>query len=190
MVLVTEHDHVITLGRAGNRENLFSRIGPDGTPVEVVSTERGGDVTYHGPGQLMVYPILDLKTSGLSVSGLVTGLEETGIRFLAEYGLSGGRSSVGRGVFIEDRKVQFIGVAVKKYVSLHGLSLNLDPDLRFFSLMNPCGLRGLKVTSLREELGTRCPTMEEASTIMCRVVREFFSNLPAGGRVSACGGRG
>jgi len=173
-IIVTDHHHVLTLGRAADSKNLLAKEELERLDVRVVPTERGGDVTYHGPGQLVVYPILDLKRNGISVSKLVHLLEDIGIRFLALYGLKGLRSPVGRGVFVEDRKIEFIGIAIKKYVSYHGLSLNVSPDLRYFSLIRPCGIEGLKVTSLVEELGADAPTLSEAKEMLIGILREVF----------------
>ncbi|MBI4773433.1 MAG: lipoyl(octanoyl) transferase LipB [Deltaproteobacteria bacterium] len=173
-ILVTEHHHVLTLGRTADSRNLLAKEELERLGVPVVPTERGGDVTYHGPGQLVVYPILDLKRNGISVSKLVHVLEDIGIRFLALYGLKGVRSPVGRGVFVENRKIEFIGVAIKKYVSFHGLSLNVSPDLRYFSLIRPCGIEGLKVTSLGEELGAHAPGFSEAKEKLIGILREGF----------------
>ena len=173
-ILVTEHDHVLTMGRAGDLKNLVGKAELDRLGVRLVPTERGGDVTYHGPGQLVVYPILDLKMNDISVSKLVHLLEDIGIRFLALYGLKGVRSPVSRGVFVDDRKIEFIGVAIKKYVSFHGLSLNASPDLHYFSLIRPCGIEGLKVTSLAEELGANAPPFAEAKEKLIGIIRQVF----------------
>jgi lipoate-protein ligase B len=173
-ILVTEHEPVLTMGRAGDPRNLVGKEELDRLRVRLVPTERGGDITYHGPGQLVVYPVLDLKRNHISVSELVNLLEDIGIRFLGQYGLKGVRSPVGRGVFVEDRKIEFIGVAIRKYVSFHGLSLNVSPDLRYFSLIRPCGIEGLKVTSLAEELGADAPTFAEAREKLIETLHRVF----------------
>jgi lipoate-protein ligase B len=117
--------------------------------------ERGGDVTYHGPGQLVVYPILDLKEYGYRLIRYVGQLEEIIIRVLKDFGMGGERDSLNRGVWVNGEKIASIGVTIKRWVSFHGFSLNYETDLKYFDLIHPCGLVDRKMTSIAEILGKK-----------------------------------
>ena len=119
--------------------------------ITLVATERGGDVTYHGPGQLVVYPILDLRTFGLGVRGYIQRLEQTAIDLLESYGIQGMRREGTPGVWVEDRKIASVGAFVGHWVTMHGLAINIAPDLHYFDLIVPCGLEGVRMTSMKEE---------------------------------------
>ncbi len=156
MLLFVEHPHVITLGRRGNRSHLLASpelLKEKG--VSIFHVERGGDVTYHGPGQMIVYPILHLKDYGYRVVRYVEQLEEVIIRVLRDFGIEGKRDVLNRGVWVKKDKIASIGVAIKRWVSFHGLALNYRTDLSYFDLINPCGLEGVKVTSMEKILGTK-----------------------------------
>jgi len=143
-----EHPPVFTLGQAGRPEHL---LRPGDIPV--VKTDRGGQVTYHGPGQLVAYLLLDLRRAGLGVRGLVTLLEQAVIDLLAEDGITANARPDAPGVYVEDAKIASVGLRVRRGCSFHGLSLNLDMDLSPFDRINPCGYPGLRVTQLRDHLG-------------------------------------
>ncbi len=153
-LLLTEHRPVITLGRSHPVPNL--RV-PEETVrqygIEIVPTERGGDITYHGPGQLVAYGIIALKGWGIGVTDYVRGLEETIIGTLADWGLRGTRSELGRGVWVEGRKIASIGLNVRGWVTMHGAALNVDTDLGHFELINPCGMSDVEVTTMAAEVG-------------------------------------
>jgi lipoyl(octanoyl) transferase len=156
VALFCEHPPVFTLGRRGGRENL--RVSPEllaekGVPV--VQAERGGNITYHGPGQLIVYPIIDLEGARLSVVDYVTALETVMIRTAADFGVTAGRSEVNRGVWVGDRKLGSVGIALRRGISWHGLAFNADPDLTPFGWIHPCGLSGVRMTSLARETETQ-----------------------------------
>jgi lipoate-protein ligase B len=159
-VYFVEHPPVLTLGRGGRAENLLAgeaelrRRG-----IEVVEVERGGDVTYHGPGQLVGYPIVALAElpGGRDLHRYLRDLEEALIRALSGFGIHSGRRPPYTGVWVGDRKIAAIGVAVRHWISFHGFALNLDPDLSHFELIHPCGIRHLGVTSMRALL-KRPPT--------------------------------
>lgn len=138
-----EHDSVYTLGLAGDRGHL---LAPADIPV--VKTDRGGQVTWHGPGQLVAYVLLDLKRLGLGPRELVRLLEEAVLATLARYGLAGARRSGAPGVYVDEAKIASLGLRIRRGASYHGLALNVDPDLRPFAGINPCGYAGLAVTSL------------------------------------------
>lgn len=140
----TEHPPVFTLGLNANREHLLS---PGDIPV--VQIDRGGQVTYHGPGQLMIYPLLDLKRAGLGIRDLVSGLEQSVIDLLRTFDVESRSRAEAPGVYAGGRKVASIGLRVRRGASYHGMALNVDLDLEPFSRINPCGMRGLSVTDLR-----------------------------------------
>ncbi len=138
-----EHPPVFTLGQAGRPEHLL-RPGE----IPVVKTDRGGQVTYHGPGQLVAYLLLDLRRAGLGVRGLVTLLEQAVIDLLADNGISATARPDAPGVYVKEAKIASVGLRVRRGCSFHGLSLNLDMDLSPFERINPCGYPGLSVTQL------------------------------------------
>lgn len=138
-----EHPPVFTLGLNGSREHLL-----DPGDIPVVQVDRGGQVTYHGPGQLVVYPLLDLGRSGLGVRALVCALERAVIRCVAGYGIEANGNRVAPGVYVEGRKLASIGLRIRRNCSYHGLALNVDMDLEPFRRINPCGFRNLEVTQL------------------------------------------
>jgi len=138
-----QHPPVFTLGLNGSREHL---LAPGDIPV--VQVDRGGQVTYHGPGQLVVYPLLDLDRSGLGVRGLVCALERAVIRCVAGYGIEAQGDRDAPGVYVEGRKLASIGLRIRRNCSYHGLSFNLDMDLEPFTRINPCGFSQLEVTQL------------------------------------------
>ncbi len=154
LLLLLEHPHVITLGRRGDVSHLL--VSPDileAMKIPIFHTERGGDLTYHGPGQLVVYPIFNLKDYGYRLIQYVSQLEEVILSVLRDFGIEGRRDSSNRGVWVGGDKIASIGVAIKRWVSLHGLALNYTTDLKYFSLIHPCGLRGKKMTSMEKVLG-------------------------------------
>ncbi|HPO15979.1 MAG TPA: lipoyl(octanoyl) transferase LipB [Candidatus Hydrogenedentes bacterium] len=153
-LFLLEHTPVITLGRNTHPEHLLltkERYAQEG--IEVVEVDRGGDVTYHGPGQLVAYPILDLNQWRCSVGWYLRTLEEVIIRVLREYGLQGERMEGFTGVWVNGAKVAAIGIGVHKWVTFHGLSLNVAPDMRHFGFIIPCGIADKPVTSLSQLLG-------------------------------------
>jgi lipoate-protein ligase B len=156
ILLFLEHPHVITLGRRGNRSYLIaSQEVLDAMAIPIYHVERGGDVTYHGPGQLVVYPILDLKGYGYRLIRYVDQLEEVILRTLKDFGMEGEKDSLNRGVWVDGEKIASIGVTIKRWVSFHGLALNYETDLSYFDLIHPCGLLGKKMTSMEKILGER-----------------------------------
>jgi len=153
-VLLLEHRPVFTLGRRGTRSGLLVKeafLAAQG--IEVVHVERGGDVTYHGPGQVVAYPIIDLKANRRKVADFVGDLEEIMIHMAARWGIRAERNTLNRGVWVAGRKLGSVGIAVRREISFHGLALNADMDLRPFTWINPCGLAGCRMTSLKEEAG-------------------------------------
>jgi lipoyl(octanoyl) transferase len=148
-LLFVEHPHVVTMGRNGRGENLLA--SPElleRSGIEFHSTDRGGDVTYHGPGQIVCYPILDLRDWKRDVVAYVRAIEETVIGALAEFGIEGSRVAGASGVWVADAKVAAIGVHISRWVTSHGFALNLDTNLDYFRYIVPCGLTK-PVTSMR-----------------------------------------
>jgi lipoate-protein ligase B len=153
-LLLVEHDPpVITLGRSGCSEHILaSRDRLEREGIEVRKSARGGDVTYHGPGQLVGYPIIQLARRGRTVRGYVRSLEEVIIRLLERFGLEGRRQEGFTGVWVGDEKVAAIGIAVRRWVAWHGFALNVSTNLSHFDFIVPCGLNGCKVTSMEKLL--------------------------------------
>jgi len=151
IVLFLEHAPVFTLGKRGGHENLtVSDEFLDKHGVAVFQTERGGNITYHGPGQLVVYPIINLKATGLGVADYVDRLEEIMLRTAVDWNVHAERNTKNRGVWVGNNKLGSIGIAVKRGITLHGLALNVVTDLTPFSWINPCGLPDVGIISLAE----------------------------------------
>ena len=158
LLLFLEHPHVITLGRRGNRSYLIASPEVlEAMAIPIYHVERGGDVTYHGPGQLVVYPIFNLKEYGYRLIRFVDQLEEVILGVLKDFGMEGRKDSLNRGVWVNGDKIASIGVTIKRWVSFHGFSLNYETDLKYFDLIHPCGLVGKKMTSMKKILGEKIP---------------------------------
>jgi lipoate-protein ligase B len=158
VVLFLEHPSVFTLGRRGGLANLKvtqAFLASRGIPV--VHVERGGDITYHGPGQLVVYPIVHLRDMDLGILPFVESLEEIMIRTVADWGIKAERNSLNRGAWVGLSKIGSIGIAVRHSVSFHGLALNVNTLLEPFTWVNPCGLQGVMTTSMKAQLGREIP---------------------------------
>ena len=171
-LLLLEHPHVITMGRNGHAENLLAdddimaRAG-----IAFYPTDRGGDVTYHGPGQLVGYPILDLRDWQRDVGAYVRAVEETIIATLAEYGIAAGRIPKLTGVWVGERKIAAIGVHLSRWVTSHGFALNVSTDLSYFQYIVPCGLTR-PVTSMAA-LGVRASLDEVGAKLAVHFARIF-----------------
>jgi len=173
-VLLLEHPPVFTLGKRGGRESLLvpeETLARRGIPI--LQVERGGNITYHGPGQLVVYPIVHLPGVGIGVVDMVDRLEEVMIRTCRDFGVTAERNALNRGVWVGMRKIGAIGLAVRRGVSFHGLALNVDPDLAPFGFVQPCGLQGVGVTSIAAESG-RPVKMDEALSAAERNIEAVF----------------
>lgn len=179
-LLFCEHDPVLTIGKSGKDSNLLipeARLQALG--VSYYHINRGGDITYHGPGQITGYPIFDLETWHIGLKQYIYRLEETIIRFLALYGLKGERLEGATGVWLDPfvvgkaRKICAIGVKSSRFVTMHGFALNINTDLNYFSLINPCGFTDKGVTSLAKELGKE-QDFEEAKRQLVALFREVF----------------
>jgi len=148
-LIIVEHDHVYTLGKNANSSNVLNRI------CEIIPTQRGGDVTYHGPGQLVAYPIINLKKRKIGVKSYVAMIEKLISNILFDYGLKPHVPIKETGVWIEDRKIASIGIHVSRGVTMHGLAINVNTDLSYFDNIISCGIEGVKMTSMDKELGKK-----------------------------------
>jgi len=171
-LLLLEHPHVITLGRNGHMENLLASDDIlDRAGISFFPTDRGGDVTYHGPGQLVGYPILDLREWKRDVGAYVRAVEQTIIDTLADYGIAAGRIPKLTGVWVGERKIAAIGVHISRWVTSHGFALNVATDLTYFQYIVPCGLTK-PVTSMAA-LGVRATVEEVGHTLAGHFGRIF-----------------
>lgn len=178
-LVMTEHHPVVTMGRHAESANVLlpeSEINKRG--VECFRIERGGDVTFHGPGQLVVYPLIDLEKHHLGVKDYVSLLEDTVISTIGNYGIKGEKIEGATGVWIgkggeSERKICAIGIKCSRHCTMHGLALNVNTDLSYFSLINPCGFVNKGVTSISKELGYEVP-MEDVKKMFSRL---FISRI-------------
>ncbi len=153
-IIVAEHPSVFTIGRTGNKANLLAdEDSLKRNNIKVLRVDRGGDITFHGPGQVVLYPILDLKTRGRDIHLYLRDLEEAVIIALENYSVVAKRISGRTGIWVGGEKIASIGIAASNWITYHGLSLNVNVDLAFFSMIYPCGLRDIKATSLARILG-------------------------------------
>ncbi len=180
VILMLEHPPVFTLGRRGGRESLLvpeERLRRSG--IALVQVERGGNITYHGPGQLVLYPIVHLPGLSLGVVDLVDRLEEVMIRACAAWGVRAERNPLNRGVWVGMKKIGAIGIAVRRGVSFHGMALNVDPDLTPFSWIQPCGLQGVGVTSIAAEAAEPVGLAEVKRELRAHIEAVFKTPLAA-----------
>ena len=178
-ILLVEHPPVYTLGKSGRAENLLiPKAALEAMGAKFFHIDRGGDITFHGPGQLVCYPILDLERIGIGLREYIEALEEAVIRTVAEYGIAAGRIAGASGVWIDPgkarpRKICAIGVRSSRYVTMHGFALNVTTDLEWFSRINPCGFTDRGVTSIAAETGSQ-PSIQEVKQL---VIRELATAL-------------
>lgn len=181
LLLLLEHPHVITLGVAARRSRANVLASADelaGRGVEVHEASRGGDVTYHGPGQLVGYPILDLRPDRCDVHRYVRDLEGVLIATARAFGVAAGRVAGLTGVWVDDCKLAAIGVRLSRWVTSHGFALNVDTDLDYFSLIRPCGIRGRGVASLAALTGRRL-SVRDVEPVLIREFAGVFGRMPA-----------
>ncbi len=168
-VWFVQHTPVFTLGRNQSRQNILMP-----SEIPVVQSDRGGDVTYHGPGQLVIYCLFDLQRMQLGVKALVAGLEEMFIRYLANFNISGQRLPNAPGVYVENKKIASLGLRVRRGCSFHGLAINVDMDLTPFTYIHPCGLKDMQVTQLAN-LGITRNCEQVATEISTLIEQQFYS---------------
>lgn len=159
-IWLLEHPPVFTQGQAGKPEHVLAS-----GDIPVIQVERGGQVTYHGPGQLVGYLMLDLRRLGLGVRELVTAMEQSLVELLASYGVTAAPKAEAPGVYVADAKIASLGLRVRRGCSFHGLALNVDMDMEPFSRINPCGYNGLKMTQLSEQVTTAIDIKEVAQRL-------------------------
>ncbi|NIO05418.1 MAG: lipoyl(octanoyl) transferase LipB [Proteobacteria bacterium] len=153
-LLLLEHPPVITLGRRGKEENiLVPKEILQREMIDIVHVERGGDVTYHGPGQIVGYPVFTLANYGKDISRFIFSIEEVLIRVCRDVGIKARREAINRGVWVRDQKIASIGLAIRRWISFHGFALNWTPNMDHFRFITPCGLPGVEMTSIEEILG-------------------------------------
>lgn len=179
-LIFVEHNHVYTLGKSGSEQNLLlDYIQLQARDAVFYKIDRGGDITYHGPGQLVGYPIFDLEVLGIGLREYIQLLEEAIIRCISRFGIEGGRLEGATGVWIEPdkgaraRKICAIGVRASRFVTMHGFALNVSTDLSYFNHINPCGFTDKGVTSIEKETG-RKSSMEDVKRVMFDSMREVF----------------
>ena len=179
VLLLLEHPPVVTLGRSSKAKNLVASpalLAARG--VELFEAERGGDVTFHGPGQLVGYPIVNLRRHKQDLHWYLRQVEEVLIRALDAIGIAAERSEGRTGVWTEGRKIASIGVHARDWVTWHGFALNVATDLSYFDLMVPCGLAGVTMTSVARELGAEAPGIDAVAENVARAFGEVFSRDP------------
>jgi lipoate-protein ligase B len=174
VILLLEHPPVFTLGRRGGIENLTvskSLLAEQGIPI--VQVERGGNITYHGPGQLVAYLIFNLNRIKMGITDLVTQMEAVMIKTAADFGVQANRNPKNRGIWVGNSKLGSVGIAVRRGISFHGFAFNVRPSLKHFDWINPCGLTGVGVTSLEKELGRRLP-MDRVRQVLYHYIQTLF----------------
>lgn len=175
ILLFVEHPHTYTLGKTAKKGNLISSekyLNEKG--IAVFEIDRGGDITYHGPGQLVGYPIISLTEWKQDTHKYLRAIEEVIIRVCREYGLTTGRNENYTGVWIEDRKIAAIGIKVSNWITMHGFAFNVNPDLSLFKGIIPCGIQDKDVTSLEKELNKKID-MNEVKELILKHFAEVFS---------------
>ena len=173
LLLLVEHFPVYTLGKNAPKEHLLNNKSDN---ISIVQSDRGGNVTFHGPGQLVGYPILDLNNYKKSITWYMRELEKLIINTLNDYNIKAERKKGLTGVWVNDKKIAALGVRISKWVTMHGFSLNINPDLKYYQGIIPCGISQYGVTSMANILGDSAPEMSE---IKKKIVRQFISNFSA-----------
>ena len=177
-LLLLQHSPTFTIGKSGKLENLLlssdelAQVG-----AQFYFADRGGDITYHGPGQLVAYPIIDLRRRGKDVHGYVHDLEEVAIRTLVDFSIEACRDEKYIGVWVDDEKIAAIGVRIRKWVTMHGLALNVNPSLEYFSFINPCGIVDKGVTSMARVLSHNISVKEVASRLIDNFSKVFTTHV-------------
>ncbi len=175
IVLLLEHPPVFTLGRRGGLKNLtVSEDFLNNAGIPVIHVERGGDITFHGPGQIVMYPIIDIRVARLGVLDFVEHLEEVMIRTASDWGINAERNPVNRGVWVGNNKLGSIGIAIRRGISFHGMAFNVNLSLRPFGWIRPCGLKDIGMTSMEQEL-SRKVSMAQVREAIKRHVEAVFS---------------
>ncbi|MDA9947002.1 lipoyl(octanoyl) transferase LipB [Candidatus Marinimicrobia bacterium] len=167
-LILVEHPAVYTLGKNASREHILKKR----EGVSVIQTDRGGNITFHGPGQLVGYPIVDLSFYKRSITWYMRELEQLMIDVLKEYGIEGSTKKGLTGTWVKNRKIAALGVRISRWVTMHGFSLNINPDLNYYQDIVPCGIEGYGVTSMAMIMGEEAPSMAEVKIKMV----DYFKN--------------
>tara|TARA_B100001057_G_C22671933_1_gene880214 strand:+ start:209 stop:844 length:636 start_codon:yes stop_codon:yes gene_type:complete len=169
--LLVEHPPVFTLGKNASKEHIISNL--DG--VSIIQTDRGGNITFHGPGQLVGYPILDLNHYKRSITWYMRELEQLIIDVLFEYDIDANRKKGLTGIWVKNKKIAALGVRISKWVTMHGFSLNINPDLNYYEYIIPCGIKEYGVTSMAKIMDSEVPSMDEIKTKMTKRFTKNFN---------------
>ncbi|MBU4185199.1 MAG: lipoyl(octanoyl) transferase LipB [Proteobacteria bacterium] len=178
IILLLEHPPVFTLGRRGGMDDLT--VSPDlleKSGIPVIRVERGGVITFHGPGQLIMYPIIDLNAARMRVVDYVEKLEEVMIRAVADLGIMAERNPLNRGIWVGNKKLGSIGIAIRRGICFHGMSLNVNISMKHFGWMNPCGLKGIEISSMQRELSHKVLMGKVCGAVKNHVESVFGVNL-------------
>jgi lipoate-protein ligase B len=173
-LLLTEHDPVVTLGRRGDRSGILSPQLLAKAGIDVVASERGGHVTYHGPGQLVAYPILNLRRWDNDLRAYVERLERVAVEFCAGYDVVAHGDPDRHGVYTARGKIASIGVHVRQWVAMHGIAINVDPDMAHWAMIAPCNLPDVEASSIAAE-SERCPSMPDAKLAFAKIFAATFA---------------
>ena len=169
-LLLVEHPPVFTLGKNASKQHIIN----NSEDVSIIQTDRGGNITFHGPGQLVCYPILDLNHYKRSITWYMRELEQLIIDVLGEYDIKASRKKGLTGTWVKDKKIAALGVRISRWVTMHGFSLNINPDLNFYKSIIPCGIKEYGVTSMAKIMGNEVPSMDE---IKAKMTKHFTKNF-------------
>lgn len=169
-LLLVEHPPVFTLGKNASKQHIIN----NSEDVSIIQTDRGGNITFHGPGQLVCYPILDLNHYKRSITWYMRELEQLIIDVLGEYDIKASRKKGLTGTWVKDKKIAALGVRISRWVTMHGFSLNINPDLNFYKNIIPCGIKEYGVTSMAKIMGNEVPSMDEVKT---KISKHFTKNF-------------
>ena len=169
-LLLVEHPPVFTLGKNASKQHIIN----NSEDVSIIQTDRGGNITFHGPGQLVCYPILDLNHYKRSITWYMRELEQLIIDVLDEYDIKASRKKGLTGTWVKDKKIAALGVRISRWVTMHGFSLNINPDLNFYKNIIPCGIKEYGVTSMAKIMGNEVPSMDEVKT---KMTKHFTKNF-------------
>ena len=169
-LLLVEHPPVFTLGKNASKQHIIN----NSEDVSIIQTDRGGNITFHGPGQLVCYPILDLNHYKRSITWYMRELEQLIINVLGEYDIKASRKKGLTGTWVKDKKIAALGVRISRWVTMHGFSLNINPDLNFYKNIIPCGIKEYGVTSMAKIMGNEVPSMDE---VKAKMTKHFTKNF-------------
>lgn len=174
-LILVEHPNIFTIGRSGSEENiLVDKSFLKENCLEVLRVDRGGDITFHGPGQVVAYPIFDLRNHAKDVRSFVCNLKDAAARVITGYGVDVYRNNKYTGVWTSAGKIGFIGIGISSWITYHGVSINANIDLKYFSMIRPCGIKDVSVTSLADILGARI-NIEDLKESIIKEICEVFS---------------